>query len=181
MKKIILVYGSVAGVVIILSMLLGFYLLGDDESKNFSEWLGYLTMIVALSCIFVGIKRYRDQELGGVIRFGTAFLLGLGISVVAGIAYVISWEVHLALTDYAFIGEYTEHVIEQRTAAGITAAELEKLTADMETMKQQYGKLLYRLPMTFLELFPVGLLISVISAALLRNPNVLPASNPTSD
>ena len=26
--------------------------------------------------VFVGIKRYRDQELGGVIRFGTAALVG---------------------------------------------------------------------------------------------------------
>lgn len=177
MKKIILVYGSVAGAVIILSMLLGIYLLGDDDSKYFSVWLGYLTMIVALSCIFVGIKRYRDQQLGGVIRFGTAFFLGLGISVVAGIAYVISWEAHLALTDYAFIGEYTAHIIEQKTAAGLSGVELDKLVAEMEAMKQQYGNRLFRLPMTFLEIFPVGLLISIISAAVLRKPNVLPASN----
>ena len=40
-------------------------------------------MIVALSVIFLGVKRYRDQELGGVIRFGTAFMLGLGIAAVA--------------------------------------------------------------------------------------------------
>lgn len=177
MKKIMLVYGAVAGVVIIFSMLLGFYLLGDGESKGFSVWLGYLTMIVALSCIFVGIKRYRDQELGGVIRFSTAFFLGLGISIVAGIAYVASWEIHLALTDYAFIGEYTEQLIVQKKAAGVFGEELNKFVADMDAMKQQYGRPLFRLPMTFLEIFPVGLLISLISAALLRNAKVWPASN----
>lgn len=177
MKKIILIYGTVSGVVIIVSMVLSMYLLAaDDGSKNFSQWLGYLTMLVALSAIFVGIKRYRDQELGGVIRFGTAFMLGLGISVVAGIAYVASWEVHLALTDYAFVDEYTESVIDRKKDAGVSGAELEAAIQEMEEMKVQYGKAAFRLPMTFLEIFPVGLLVSLISAAILRNSKVLPAT-----
>jgi hypothetical protein len=38
-----------------------------------------------------------------------------------------------------------------------------------------YRNPLIRMPMTFLEIFPVGLLISLISAAVLKNPRVLPA------
>lgn len=170
MKSIVLVYGLVAGVVVIASTVAGFYLTGDAHGGNFSHWLGYLIMLVALSVIFVGIKQHRDQNQGGVITFGKAFLLGLGISVAAGIGYVASWEIHLALTDYAFIDEYTRSVVEDARAGGMSGSELAEMESSMEHVREQYGKVFYRLPLTFLEIFPVGLLVSLIAAAVLRNP-----------
>ena len=175
MRKIILTFGSIAGLVIIGSIILG-ALLARSESTKFSELAGYLVMIVALSVIFVGIKRYRDRELGGVIKFGPALLLGLGISLVAGVVYVVSWEVYLSVTDYAFIHEYTQATIEAKKAAGLSGEDLDALVASMETMRQRYANPLFRLPMTFLEIFPVGLLISLISAAVLRKSDVMPAT-----
>ena len=167
MKRIIFPYGAIAGTVIIGSMILTFAL-GGGMSGN-SVWLGYLFMIVALSLIFLGVKRYRDQELGGVIRFGTAFLLGLGISLVASAIYVVAWEVYLSVTDYAFIHDYTQSVLAAKEAEGLAGAALEAEVASMETLTSQYANPVFRLPMTFLEIFPVGLLITLVSAGLLRN------------
>ncbi len=175
MKRIILTYGIISGVIIIGSVILGLALGGEESAMSTLEWLGYLIMIVALSVIFVGIKRYRDQELGGVIRFGTAFLLGLGITGVASLIYVGAWEVNLALTDYAFIDQYTTSVIASKTAEGMSEVELQALGSEMEQLKQQYGNLLLRLPMTFLEIFPVGLIVSLVAALVLRNSQVMPA------
>jgi len=174
MKRIILVYGTIAGFVIICSMILSLTMSGA-EGAGATVWLGYLIMLVSLSLIFFGIKRYRDQELGGVIRFGTAALLGLGISAVAGVIYVAVWEANLARTDYTFIEEYTSQVIEAKQAAGMTGAELQAEVEEMEGLKTRYASPLYRIPMTFLEIFPVGLLVSLLSAAILRRSEVLPA------
>lgn len=44
-----------------------------------------------------------------------------------------------------------------------------------EASKVQYANPLFRLPMVFAEIFPVGVLVSLISAALLRNRRFLPA------
>ncbi len=180
MKKYILTYGVISGLVIIGSIVFSLVLSNAGENMPALEWLGYLIMIVAFSVIFVGIKRYRDQELGGVIKFGTAFKLGFGITLVASIIYVIVWEINLAATDYAFIDEYVASMIESKEADGVSAVELEELTAEMDKLKVQYNQPLYRLMITFSEIFPVGLLISVIAAGLLRNSKVLPAevSNP---
>ncbi len=175
MKKIILTYGAIAGIIVIGAIILGTYLAGQAEEPQFSQLAGYLIMVVALSCIFVGIKRYRDRELGGVIKFGTAFLLGLGITAVASLVYVVAWEVNLSLTDYAFADDYARSILAGKEAAGVSGAELAAATAEMEEFKQQYANPLFRLPVTFLEIFPVGLLIALISAAVLRNSSILPA------
>ena len=174
MQRIILIYGVIAGLVVIGSALLGFSVTGSEHPLP--AWLGYLLMLIALSLIFVAVKRYRDLHLGGVIRFGTATLVGVGIAAVAGVVYVAVWEVYLALTDHAFIGQYAEGIVAARRAEGVTGAELQAVIERLETMKARYANPLFRLPMTFLEIFPVGLLIALISAAILRNPKVLPAT-----
>lgn len=174
MKRTIFTFGAIAGLVVITGMIVVMRLAGD-EGMQLSEWLGYLIMILALSVIFVGIKRHRDRELGGVIRFGQAVLVGLGISAVAGVIYVGVWELYLASTDHAFIEQYTTQLIEAKKAAGVSGAELATAIAEVESMKEQYANPFFRIPITFLEIFPVGLLVSLVSAALLRNSRFLPA------
>jgi hypothetical protein len=136
---------------------------------------GYIVMIVALSTVFLGIKQYRDKALGGTIRFGTAVLVGLGISAIASVIYAIAWELSLALSGFDFAGTYSRMTIDAAQARGASAEEIRKLTQDAESFVRMYANPLYRLPITFVEMFPVGVLISLISAAVLRNNRVLPA------
>ena len=177
MKKIILTYGLVAGTIVIASGILGIELVdvGETEAMANLEYVGYLVMLVALSVIFIGIKKYRDQELGGVITFGTAALVGLGISAIAGVVYVTVWEIYLVTTDYAFMDDYIASVIAAKETEGVTAAELQETIADMNAMREQYQNPLFRLSITFLEIFPVGALITLISSAFLRKSENLPA------
>jgi hypothetical protein len=137
--------------------------------------VGYLIMLIALSTVFVAIKRYRDTDLGGVIKFWPAFGLGLGISFIAGVLYVVSWEAAVAITHLDFASSYSKAMIAQQQAKGVSAEALARFTAQMEQFKIQYANPLYRLPMTFAEIFPVGVLVSLVSAGLLRNSRFLPA------
>lgn len=170
MTRIIFINGVISGAVIILGIL-GTMMISGTHSL----WLGYLIMLVALSSILVGVKQYRDRDLGGTIRFGKALLMGLGIATVASIAYVLIWEAYLALTHYTFMDQYIKAMLAPKRAAGVTGTEYQKAVAEMASMRRQYANPLFRMPMTFLEIFPVGLLIALISAALLRNPRFLPA------
>jgi hypothetical protein len=174
MKRIILTFGIAAGLIVIVPMSL---LLTSTEPGNaaHSHFTGYLIMLLALSLIFFGVKRLRDRELGGAIRFLPALLAGLGISAVAGVIYVIGWEITLAATDFAFIDRYSTAAIEAARAKGASPAEIARVVADMDDFRRQYANPLIRLPFTFIEIFPVGLLVSLISAALLRNSRFLPA------
>jgi hypothetical protein len=174
MSRIILIFGVAAGLIVAVPMDL---MLANAEhgSAATSMFMGYLLMVLALSLVFVGVKRLRDRELGGVIRFVPALLAGLGISAVAGVIYVIGWEITLAVTDFAFIESYSNAAIEAARAKGAPAADVAAVVAQMDEFRRQYANPLIRLPMTFIEIFPVGVLISLITAALLRNSRFLPA------
>lgn len=171
MFRIMLVYGAIAGVVTITVMSLGIFLSGSSGS----EAIGYLTMLVALSLIFVGIKRFRDRELGGVIKFFPAFGLGLGITAVAGVFHALGWELNLWLTDYAFMEDYKQTLIAGYEAKGITGEALAAKIEKVESMMASYKNPAFRMPLTFLEILPVGLVVALLSAALLKNPKVFPA------
>ena len=172
MGRFVLIYGILAGVISILLILISFTF--GDESSCGSIWLGYLIMLAALSLIFAGIKRYRDIELGGVIRFWVATGMGLGIAMVSGIVYAIGWEAYLWLTDYSFFPEYAKATIDAKRAAGASAAEIARLTREMAELGEQYSQPLYRMAMTLSEILPVGVIVSFISAAFLRNHGFMP-------
>lgn len=176
MFRSILTWGTVAGLVVG-GILFGttVSLAGSPPPPAIGMAIGYASMLVALSAVFVAIKRHRDTALGGVIRFWPAFGMGLGISAVAGVFYVLAWEVALAVTGADYIGEYTARLLAEKRAAGASAAELASLGAEMAAFARQYANPLYRMPITFTEIFPVGVLVSLVSAALLRNPRFLPA------
>jgi hypothetical protein len=168
----ILIYGTVAGLIVgAFGLAIGLH--GHTPSP-WGVVIGYLTMLIALSAVFVAIKRHRDMDLGGVIRFWPAFGLGLGISVVAGILYVLAWEATVAVTQMDFAGDYARFLIEEQKAKGVSGDDLAKFTAEMERFKIEYANPVFRLPMVFAEIFPVGVLVSPVSAALLRNSRFLP-------
>jgi hypothetical protein len=173
MIRKILIYGALAGVIVgvplsVLTISMG------SHSPNYGMAIGYLTMLVGLSTIFVALKRHRDKDLGGVIGFWPALGMGLGISFVAGVIYVFAWETACAIAHLDFASAYAKIEIAQQKAAGVSGVALAKFEAQMEQFKRDYANPLYRLPMTFIEIFPVGVLVSLISAALLRNRRFLP-------
>lgn len=171
--RIALIFGTLGGLASILPTQLA---MSFSASRHLlgSELFGYLVMLIALSLIFVGIKRYRDQTLGGVIGFPRALLLGLLISAVSSIIYVLAWELYLYRTDYAFIDQYVSHVIESHRQAGMSEQALAAEMAELETLKANYARPLFRMFITFTEIFPVGVVVSLVAAGLLRFHRFLP-------
>ncbi|HEU0098174.1 MAG TPA: DUF4199 domain-containing protein [Allosphingosinicella sp.] len=169
-----LIYGGMGGAIAIglISAILVMGLTGHDETAML---VSYLIMLVALSLIFVGVKRYRDVECGGVIRFGRAFALGLGMAAVAGLIYAVGWEIFVSVSGYDFMADYSASQVEALRAQGAAPAAIEAKAAEMRAFAETYRNPLFRIPMIFVEIFPVGLLVALVSAALLRNPRLLPA------
>lgn len=173
MGRIIGVYGAIGGIIVAVGMMAGIILVGDHGTLGMV--VGYLSMLVALSMVFVGVKRYRDLIGGGVIRFLPALGVGLGIALVASLFYVVAWEIYMYATDYTFMDVYVAEQIRAMQVDGKSAAEIAKFSSDMAAFKAQYAQPVYRMLITLSEIAPVGILVSLVSALALRNPRVFPA------
>ncbi len=177
MKNFIIRYGLFAGAIVAVPMLAYWLSLPADAtlppSLTMMIWT-YAVMLVALSMVFVGIKHFRDRELGGVIRFGQALAMGLAISAIAGVCYSLAWEVCRIFGRFDFTAMYAKSFVDQARASGADEAGLAAATAQAAQFTQMYADPLFRIPMTFLEVFPVGVAVSLFSAALLRNSRFMP-------
>src|SRR5262245_7004941 len=138
MTRIALVYGFFSGLIIVGVIVVGMILSGGQHTHSSSVWLGYLVMLLGLSMIFMGVKQYRDNALGGVIKFGPALGLGLAIAAVAGLAYVLVWEIYSAATNYKFAETYAAAIIETKRAQGLSDEALQKEIAKAREFVVQY-------------------------------------------
>src|SRR4051812_26538833 len=100
MLRNILTFGLIGGLIAGAALSFSTIYMQHHTPESWSMVIGYLTMLVALSTVFVALKRQRDIDQGGVIKFWPALAMGLGISFVASVIYVIAWEAAQALVHY---------------------------------------------------------------------------------
>ncbi len=167
MKKIVLTFGVIAGLITGGMFYLNIPEPGEPMSFEGGELIGYATMIIALSSIFFAVKQYRDKYLDGSIKFGQAFMVGLYITLIAGVIYVLAWEVYYNNYASDFGDQYVEYIKKQMIEDGKSEAEIDSQVAslqkDMDGYKNNIG---IRFAFTFLEIFPVGLIITLICALI---------------
>ncbi|MEO1413963.1 MAG: DUF4199 domain-containing protein [Bacteroidota bacterium] len=166
-------FGLIGGAIVVLSMLIPIALFSDLESLSFtrSELFGYTIMAVALSTIFFGIRSYRDHELGGRITFGKALVMGLLIAAIAGVLYTTGW---MILSPPDFMEQYAQQYLENLKSDGATEVEIQAAMEEIAQSMEIYKNPFFKAGITFMEIFPVGLIISLISALILKKTDPAP-------
>jgi hypothetical protein len=125
-------------------------------------------MLLAFVFIFIAIKSYRDNELGGYIKFGKAFVVGLWVAIIGSLFYTFTWAI-IVKKFYPNVMEvyYARH-LDQMRAAGKSSAEILKAAKETEWMRSAYDSWIGLLGFTIIEVLPVGLLVALIAAAILK-------------
>jgi hypothetical protein len=172
MKKIVLTYGLIAGFITAAM----FFVTHSTGAANFDNGMliGYSTMVIAFSLIFFGVKNYRDNHLAGVITFGKAFKIGILMTLVASVVYAVGWEIYYNFLGQDFMEKYTAHYMDKLARDGASAEELEATRLQMQSGAEMYKNPLIRFAMTLMEIVPVGFIVTLICAALLRKSQFLP-------
>lgn len=168
MKRIALIFGSISGVFITAMMIYSSVMCYTNPQWESNDLIGYTLLIAAFSFVFVGIKSYRDKHNDGVISFGKAFKTGATISLVASLMYLLVWLVEYYLFIPDFLDHYTQHVLYMEKLDGASPGELEAKATEMAGFAEMYQNPLFVIVTTFLEVFPIGLVITLISALILR-------------
>jgi len=167
MKKTVLTFGLISGA-ISSSMMLAVMPLVDRIGTDKGEIIGYTTIVVSFLLVFFGIRSYRENVGGGRITFLRGLTLGLLITLISCACYVITWEIIYYKLMPGFADKFATYMVEQVRASGASQQVIDAKLQEMKAFKVMYDKPLFNIAITFMEPFPIGLIITVISAAILR-------------
>jgi hypothetical protein len=167
MKKTVLTFGVISGAI---SSLLMVATVPFAHRIGFAYALtvGYTAIVLSFLLVFFGIRSYRDNVGNGQITFKKAFAVGISITLISCIFYVVTWEILYFNFMHDFMDNYGAHVIEELKASGASPAAVQVQVQHLKKLKEQYENPLFNSLMTFIEPFPVGLAITLLSAVVLR-------------
>ena len=168
MKKNVWVFGSIIGIIFACFMVYATSQCYTNPDFESNDVVGYAGMIAVFSFIFIGIKNYRDKYNGGVISFGKAFKTGFYITLIASTIYVSVWLIDYYIFIPDFLDKYIPHVLKEASRKGASPVELQDKAAEMAKFKEMYKNPLFVILASFAEVFPLGLIIALISALVLK-------------
>src|ERR1044072_4791767 len=167
MKKTVLTFGLISGAIISVLMLATVPFMHKIGMSG-GMVIGYTTMVLAFLLVFFGIRSYRENVGEGRISFGRALAVGLLIMLITCACYVITWEFVYFNFMPDFAEKYAAFALEDARAHGASAAELAKQAEDMKKFQEMYSNIFFNVALTLLEPLPVGLIMTFISALILR-------------
>jgi len=171
MKKNIIIHGLIAGIVVSILMLVTTnYLSHCNGNVDYgtSMLIGYASMLIAFSLVFVGIRNYRDKYNEGVISFSKAFKIGIIIVLIASTIYVVAWLIDYFFFIPDFMEKYSAHMLDKLKASGATQVEIDKQTKEIANFARTYKNPFFNAMMTYMEILPVGVIVTLISSLILK-------------
>ncbi|MBK9544186.1 MAG: DUF4199 domain-containing protein [Bacteroidetes bacterium] len=171
MKKNIVIYGLIAGAIVSILMLSTVNYLSHCEGNvdyDTSMLIGYASMLIAFSLVFVGIRNYRDKFNEGIISFGKAFKIGTMIVLIASTIYVIAWLIDYFFFIPDFMDKYATHMLDELKASGASQLEIDKQAEEIARFGKMYKNPIFNAMMTYMEILPVGLIVTLISSLILK-------------
>jgi hypothetical protein len=178
MARIVLIFGLISGAIAAALMWIMLAAVNsgaiDLEHGSMAYVTGYASMIISLSLVFFGVKSYRDNN-GGHITFLKGLQVGILIGLISAVCYAASWEVYYRTGGSNFMQEYSQKYVEHMKQNGATADQIANAQTEMAHMVELYQNFFIRFGMTLMEILPVAIVVTLISAALLRKREILPA------
>jgi len=178
MARIVLIFGLISGAIAAALMWIMLAAVNsgaiDLEHGSMAYVTGYASMIISLSLVFFGVKSYRDNN-GGHITFLKGLQVGILIGLISAVCYAASWEVYYRTGGSNFMQEYSQKYVEHMKQNGATDDQIANAQIEMAKMTELYQNFFIRFGMTLMEILPVAIVVTLISAALLRKREILPA------
>jgi hypothetical protein len=124
MKKTVLTFGLITGGILMPGMYLLMCLARNNTNFDISKILVYAALILLFIMVFMSIKSYRDNALGGFITFGRAFKVGILFSLVTTLSYIVVWIILYNPIFKDFMEQHSASLMEHLKTSGASAEEI---------------------------------------------------------
>jgi hypothetical protein len=167
MKKNRLVFGLTAGLISSAWMVISVATNKGSDMEG-TELYGFSMMFLSFLLIYFAVRKHRDQLNGGVISFGQAFKTGFYVSLIASTVYVCVWMVDYYFFIPDFMESYADYQLEKLKSTGANESAITHQVTENEEMIELYKNPMFVVLFTYLEILPVGLVVTLIVAFVLK-------------
>ncbi len=168
MKKNVLVYGLISGICVATFMSASIAYCYSKGTFEGSMLLGYTAMLLSFSLIFVGVKNYRDKSNGGIITFGKAFLMSIYMALIASTLYVIGWMIAYYNFFPDFLDKLAAYQLSPAKVSEMSPEQVAAIRGQMDMFREWYSTPVGVAGATYMEILPVAILVSIITALVLK-------------
>ncbi|WP_333599876.1 DUF4199 domain-containing protein [Flavobacterium sp.] len=168
MKKIVLTYGLIAGAIVTAFMIYASYTYYHNTDFKPNEVIGYTGMLIAFAFVFIGVKKYRDQENDNAVSFWQAFKVGALIALLASCIYVGVWLIEYYCFFPDFMDKYAKTAIDNMKTTEMSVIEIKIKTDEINMYREWYKNPVMVILLTFMEILPLGIVVALLSAVLLK-------------
>lgn len=167
MQKIVLRYGLYATLFIVALSALEFFVLNNLLSSSLQEVAGYLTMLLSMVFVFLGMRQYRDKWNNGQLSFGQGLKVGILIVLIPAVAFGLFDLLYTEVLHPGWVDEYYANYIAQ-IKANTPPDQLETALKKANAQKEMFSNPLIQFLLMAATVFIIGLIVTIISALTLR-------------
>ena len=173
MKQIVFRYGMYGLLAITVLTAFHLYVVLPNTSFESSEIAGYLTMLVSMIFVFVGIKKYRDQVNNGSLTFGQGMKIGALIVLIPAVAFGLFDVLYTEVLNPGWTQQYYEHYVQQVKASALPG-EIDKKLKGLEESKKMFDNPVFAFLIMAGTVYVIGIIVTIISSlSLMRKKKTI--------
>lgn len=166
MKSTVFRYGIYSMLMLITVSYIGYFLL-KNIGQTVQEVVGYLSMLVAMVFVFLGIRHFRDQVNGGLMTFGQGLKVGLLIVLIPAVAFGLFDILYTEAINPTWKEDYYARYIGNLRKT-VAADKLEAAIQKAEKEKEMFSNPVFQFLLMGGTVFIIGFIVSIISSLSLR-------------
>ena len=166
MKSTVYRYGIYATLTIV-GLAWGAFLLLKNAGQGIQEVAGYLSMLLAMVFIFLGIRHFRDKVNGGYLSFGQGLKVGLLIVLIPAVAFGLFDILYTEVLNPTWKEDYYSKYIDGLRKS-VATDKLDAAIKKAEKEKEMFSNPVFHFLLMGGTVFIIGFIVTIISSLTLR-------------
>jgi len=166
MKPTVYRYGLYSVIALVVLSAIDLFVLAKFTSFATQEITGYLTMLLSMIFVFLGIRYYRDHYNNGQLSFGKGLKIGLLIVLIPSVAFGLFDLLYTRVLNPGWFDTYYAHQLDEIRKAYPAERAAEKIKT-MEQQKEMFSNPIFEFLLMAATVFIIGFIVSIISSLTL--------------
>ena len=171
MKSTVYRYGIYSALTLLVIAWVAFFAFGN-ASLTIQEVAGYLSMLLAMIFVFLGIRHYRNNVNGGILTFGQGLKIGVLIILIPAVAFGLFDILYTEVINPGWKEDYYAKYVDSLRKS-VSADKLDAAIRKAEKEKEMFSNPAFQFLLIGGTVFVIGFIATIISTLALRRTKAM--------